>query len=188
MKNGKVIKRVIIVILSIGVFILLGLGILNSYFGWYSRGLWKHRMYSSSLHDSKKRGVFVKTYNTILELDSGIKHQLKDTTFYLEKGFKCGMHSLNVTNLLTTEDTDYLYQLRFKRYGEEVLNDKKLSFIYLKSDNLTINDSVTNIYTRPVYLKNADNDTLILRVICWDAKFDYVAPQYQDTIGIVKLY
>ncbi|MBS9766298.1 MAG: hypothetical protein KGV44_02005 [Flavobacteriaceae bacterium] len=186
MKNGKVIKRVIIVILSIGVLILLGLGILNSYFGWYSRGLWKHRMYSSSLHDSKKRGVFVKTYKTILELDSGIKYQLKDTTFYLEKGFKCGMHSLKVTNPLTTEETDYPYQLKNRIIN--ILENKRLGFLYLKIDNPTIQDSVYCNDCGNVYLKNIDNDTLILRVISWDAKFDYAGASQQDTIGIVKLY
>ncbi|MRI62981.1 hypothetical protein EDM00_03105 [Ornithobacterium rhinotracheale] len=176
----KKIKKAFWVVFSVGIVGIVLNSCLNSYFGWYGYGYWKTRTGSSNITDSKKRDVFEKVYNFSLHLKPGYDFQLPDTMFYMEKGFKYGKHGYKYTNHL--KNPKYPYQIRFRTRD---VDDMKISFAYAKEDNKNIEDSISEIYGLPVCLKHK-NDTIILRVVSWDKKFQYSTTQ--DTIGYVKLY
>ena len=116
------IKLITILLLTViaGYF---ALGYLSSYVGWYGYKKWKHRVGSTDISESKRRGVFVKELNFKVEGYSGQLHGFKP---FIERGYKYDYHTSEETAPLT--DTDYLYQLSFQykrnqNFGVLILDD-----------------------------------------------------------------
>ncbi len=103
-KTYKLIAIAIMVIVA-GYF---ALGYLSSYVGWYGYKKWQYRVATTSIEDSKKRGVFVKELKFTVDSFSG---SIGDFRPYIEKGFKYGHHSSEKTESLT--GSNYPYQLSF---------------------------------------------------------------------------
>lgn len=93
----------LIVLLICGYF---ALGYLSSYVGWYGYKKWKYRVGTTSIEESKKRGVFVKVLHYKVE---GYTGDLHGFTPYLERGFRYGRHTAKETHPL--KDSKYPYQL-----------------------------------------------------------------------------
>jgi hypothetical protein len=85
------------------------LGYLSSYIGWHGYGKWKYRNGTTSIQESRERGIFVKELNYKVENYSG---RLYDFKPYIEKGYKYGHHSSKVTVPLS--NTKYPFQLSFQ--------------------------------------------------------------------------
>ncbi len=89
---------------------LLALGYLNSYFGWYGYEKWKYRVSTSSIQDSKRRGIFVKELN--FEIDS-FPGKIENFHAYIEKGFHYGHESEEQTTPLIGSNYPYQLSLNF---------------------------------------------------------------------------
>ena len=92
----------------VGTIAFLGLGYLSSYIGWYGYKKWTYRVGTSDINESKKREVFVNELNYQIEGYIGNSYAF---TLYIEKGFKYGHNSSEVTVPLI--NTDYPYQISF---------------------------------------------------------------------------
>ena len=121
------IKLISILLLTViaGYF---ALGYLSSYVGWYGYKKWKHRIGSTDISESKRRGVFVKELNFKVEGYSGHLHGFKP---FIERGYKYGYHTSEETLPLT--DTNYPYQLSFQykrnqSFGLLILDDDLNNF------------------------------------------------------------
>ncbi len=89
----KVVKFFVIgsIVLVVGYYIL---GFASSYIGWYGYKKWKYRVGTSSIEESRKRGVFEKELNFQVDSFAG---SLGDFKPYIERGFRYGNHSSKET-------------------------------------------------------------------------------------------
>jgi len=144
-KMKNILKFILISVLSIG--ILYGLyAALNLYTGWYGREVWKYRVGTSSINESKKRNVYVNKLNYKI-VDSA---NLNGFYFkpYIEKGFRYGYHSMKKTKVDTY--TKYPYNLGYER-------NKKDSIVLniFPEDRVKIDSSDVNWgYLKQPYLKD----------------------------------
>ena len=141
----KVLKFILISVLFIGV--LYGLfAALNMYTGWYGREVWKYRMGTSYINDSKKRNVYVRKLNYKI-VDSA---NLKGFQFnpYIEKAFRYGHNSMEETRV--DNYTKYAYNLSYERNKKDsiVLNIFPNDKAKLDSSNVVWG------YLRQPYLKD----------------------------------
>lgn len=130
--------------------------------------------------ESVKRGVFVKKMNFITEPDSLMPYfNLKDTIFYIEKGYKWGKKTSKETRILSKNETSYPFQLIAQKIP--LKNSKYFEFPYEKSYNENINDSIFTYFSTA--LKKVENDTIKLKIVLRDKnspkKIEY---------GIVKIF
>jgi hypothetical protein len=103
-------KKPLLILLIISLVIILayvGLKYLSNAIGWYGYKKWEHRIHSTSIAESKKRGVFVKSLNYRIE---GMPDTL-NFEVYIEKGFRYGHHTSDETVPVT--DSKFPYQLSF---------------------------------------------------------------------------
>jgi hypothetical protein len=120
--------KVILVGISLAVAIYFILGYLSSYVGWEGYKKWEYRVATAEMQESKRRGVFVKELNFVVE---HYPDTLKDFKPYIERGFKYGRHSSEETTPLT--GSDYPYQLSFnyktsKKVGPLIMPDELKKF------------------------------------------------------------
>jgi hypothetical protein len=105
-------KKIIFVkylgVISLIVLGLLALGYINSYFGWYGYEKWKYRVSTTSIDESKRRGVFIKELH--FEIDS-FPGAIYNFHAYIEKGFHYGHESEDQTTPLL--NSNYPYQVSF---------------------------------------------------------------------------
>lgn len=180
-KKRIYLKYLFLIIVVLFTIIYFSLSYINGYFGWTTRELWKIRMTTSEGSftmrekegvsyeyyrlgypptESVNRGVFIKKMNFIVEQDSLKKYfNLKDTLFYIERGFKCTKKSAYETVVLTEKETDYPYQLSINLYASRKMG---LDFKYQKWDNLSVNDSLGE-YGKIIALKDY-SDTLSVQI------------------------
>lgn len=95
-------------LLLIGIIGYYALGYLSSYIGYDGYKKWKYRKHSNDIAESKKRGMFVKELNFKVEGYSGDLNNFKP---FIEKGFRWGRHTSEVTEPL--RNSNYPYQLSF---------------------------------------------------------------------------
>ena len=74
------------------------LGYLSPFVGWYGYKKWRYQTNTISIDESKSRKVFVKELNFGI---SGFGDTVDNFHAYIEKGFRYGYHSSEVTRLLT---------------------------------------------------------------------------------------
>lgn len=146
----KAYKSMLIAIIIFST-VYLSLGYLSSYIGWYGYKKWKYRVATTSIEDSKKRGVFVKELKFSVDSFSG---PIGDLQPYIEKGFKYGLHSSEKTVPLT--GSNYPYQLSFN------FNSSAKMGLLIKESELKKFDSfdMTNGYLKNPELK----DTIIIDI------------------------
>lgn len=150
--------------------ILIGISLFflaNSYGSWYGYQKWKNRIGTSSINESKKRGVFEKELNYKI-IDSQNLHNFKFRP-YFEKGFKVGIHTSEVTNPVTY--SKYPFNLSFER--------NKNDSIYLNILNKEKADSSDVVWT---YFKNPKlKDTIIIKI---DASKNKKGKEISGTIKV----
>jgi hypothetical protein len=120
--------KVILVGIALAVAIYFILGYLSSYVGWEGYKKWEYRVATAEMQESKRRGVFVKELNFVVE---HYPDTLKDFKPYIERGFKYGRHSSEETTPLT--GSGYRYQLSFnfktsKNVGLLIMPDELKKF------------------------------------------------------------
>ncbi len=82
--SSSMLKAIAIVVL-IGTVLIIGMGYLNSYIGYYGYNKHLYRRFSHTIEESKLRGVFVKEITFITEPDSlAIQH------VFIERGYRWG--------------------------------------------------------------------------------------------------
>src|SRR3569832_2084265 len=86
----------------------IALGYLSSYMGWYGYGMWKNRIATSDIDESKKRGVFIKELHFRIDSFSGV---IPNFRAYIERGFTYGRRSAEET--VDLKNSNYPYQLCF---------------------------------------------------------------------------
>ncbi len=124
---------------------------LTSYFGWYGYEKWKTRKGTNLIEESKNRGVFVKLLNYRVENFSDSLIFFKP---YIERGFKYGWHSSDVT--IPLNESRYPYQLSFNSGPSSQLG------IFIKKDQLGKFDSSDGVWG---YLKKPFlPDTIVLEI------------------------
>ena len=149
MKNVFKLLSLIILSLLLAYFVL---GYLSSYFGWYGYKKWQYRVATSDIDESRKRGIFVKELH--FQIDS-FKGDVKGFRPYIERGFKYGHHSSDVT--VPLENSNYPYQLSFNFRASEKMG------LFIKESELKKFDS-SNINRG--YLKEPDlRDTIVINLI-----------------------
>lgn len=146
----RVVQGLIIVILLVTSLYYL-VGYFSTYIGWYGYKKWEHRVASSSMEESIKRGVFVKQLNFQA---NKYQNELSKLTPFIEKGFRYGEQTSDSTILITS--TSYPYQLNFNS------NISDLIYVDIRKDQLKKFDSCDASWG---YLKNPDlPDTIILNI------------------------
>jgi hypothetical protein len=146
-KYFKILFLTIIIAASCYLF----LGYLSSYIGWYGYEKWRYRVATSDIEESRNRGVFVKKLDFKIEGFSGI---INDFTPYIEKGFKYGRHSSEVTMPIT--GTEFPYQLCFNIKASEKIG------LLISEEEVKKFDSANNVegYLKTPYLR----DTIIVSI------------------------
>jgi hypothetical protein len=149
MKKRKVLNILLyLVVVPISLFLLFWA--MNAYGGWYGYQKWKYRGGTSSISESKKRRVFVKTLNYKI-IESENLHDFKFTP-YLERGFKVGLHTSEETNIV--RKSQFPFNLSYDR--------NKNDSIALNILNMEKADSSDVVWS---YFKNAKlNDTIIIEI------------------------
>jgi hypothetical protein len=148
MKRWIKFSLIFLSVLVAGYFFL---GYLSSFVGWYGYKKWRYRTSTISVDESKSRKVFVKELNFRI---SGFGDTVDNFHAYIEKGFRYGYHSSEVTRLLT--NSKYPYQLSFNFHPRPNIT------VFIKSDNLVKFDSSNSSwgYLKYPFLK----DTIELEI------------------------
>jgi hypothetical protein len=148
MKHKIILTLIAIIFIIISFYFFVGY--ISSYFGWYGYKKWEHRNGTTSIQESKKRGVFVRNLNYTVDFSDS----LYDFIPYIERGFKYGLHSSTITETIT--QTKYPYQLAFNNRPTD-----KITISIKKEDLLKFDSSNANWG----YLKSdVLPDTIILTV------------------------
>lgn len=144
--------KVLIVTACLFVIGYYALGYLSSYVGWYGYEKWKHRVATSNIDDSKRRGVFERELQFQVDSFDGT---LGDFRPYIEKGFRYGRHTSEETIPIT--DSDYPYQLSF-----DYLRRAEFG-VFIREDQLSKFDSANVVWG---YLATPHlPDTVILTIV-----------------------
>lgn len=157
--------KIVFVLVIIISMLCFGMGLVNSYFGWYGYEKWKYRRSTfGNKTESIERKVFIKE----LEFHSSI--DLDSFHIYIEKGYKFGHHSSRDTRLVT--DSKYPFQVSYE------FRDKTKLISYEISNKNTY-DSIDNItiFLRKPYMK----DTLKMGIYKYSSK-------KWDSIGYLKVW
>lgn len=144
--------RLLLVGVVILVLVYFILGYASSYVGWYGYKKWKYRVATSDIDESKRRGVFVKELH--FQIDS-FSTTIEGFIPYIEKGFKYGRHSSEVTELLT--NSNYPYQLSFNFRSSQKMG------LMINEDQLMKFDSSGKVrgFLKQPFLK----DTIVVQII-----------------------
>ncbi|MBX3252492.1 MAG: hypothetical protein KF862_00015 [Chitinophagaceae bacterium] len=147
----KMIGRYLAIIIFFAVAGYYLLGYISSYIGWYGYKKGTYRVSTLNINESKKRGVFVKELNFSIHNFNG---SLESFSPYIEKGFKYGRHSSQVTDSL--KNSEYPYQLSFPYRPTPQIT------VTIKKEDLIKFDSSDNVwgYLKYPFLK----DTIILEI------------------------
>jgi ABC-type multidrug transport system fused ATPase/permease subunit len=150
-KNKKLMNKtikIIFIIFLLSILIFIAVGYLSSYFGWYAYKKWEYRKHSASIQESMRRGVFLKELN--YKIDSFNGYQFRFEAF-IERGFKWGRHSSDVT--IPIEGSNYDYQFTYN------YSPKQMIFITIEKDEMNKFDSAGGYLKQPKL-----SDTIILKV------------------------
>ena len=163
-KRYKIIFKTTLILLVI----FIGLTLINSYFGWYGYRMWEQRMGTfGDKSESISRNVFTKD----LEYTSNIHlHNFKP---YIEKGYWCGVHSLEKTCF--KNDTKYPYQISLNTV--DTISNVEFTIINAKKfDSINSRPLLPIIYLKKPVLK----DTIVLKILTFNLK--------HDSIGYIKIW
>ena len=168
-------------------FILVGgYFLINIFIGKLTYRVGGQRGYSSSIMESKERGVFVEKLNHKI-----IPNNLKinsNYVFFIERGFNYGVNSIFVTDSLKGNDQDFPYQLiygcidsceKFKSCNYDC--DKKK---YIQRDTLVLLESSSAFKLE--LSNNYVNDTITYDVLFNHKKGASIIKV--DTIGKIKVW
>ena len=95
----KQIKKIIFITLALVIIVIIALGYLSSYIGYYGYDKDKVRRFSNSVKESKKRKTFKKELCFLFD-----QNNIKDIDVYIEKGYRWG-NSYKKTRNLDSNDT-----------------------------------------------------------------------------------
>lgn len=87
---------------------LLILGYLSSYIGWYGYKKWEYRVASTTIVESKERGVFITRLNYRYINFNDSQGRIEP---FIERGFHFGKHSSKETEIIS--NTSFPFQLSF---------------------------------------------------------------------------
>lgn len=149
MKKYIKISIAIVILFIFGYFLL---GCISSFIGWYGYGKWKYRVASHNVDESKKRGVFVKELNFKIDSFSGKLTHFKP---FIEKGFRFGLHSSEVT--IPLHYSQYPYQLAF-----DTMDSNGFGILIKRSDLIRF-DSSDGVWGFSKLPMLKDTITLIIR-------------------------
>lgn len=148
--------RTVCIPILIGIFIAvagcIALGYLSSYIGWYGYRKWEYRVATTSIEDSKKRGVFVKELKFSVDSFPG---SIGSFIPYIEKGFKYGHDSSEETVPLIGSNYPYQLSFDYKRSAKMGLLIRDLELIKFDSFDMMHG-----------YLRTPDlQDTIIVDIV-----------------------
>ena len=159
MKRNKmfITLKILSVVVVIIIIVYFAFGYFSSYIGWYGYEKWKYRVATSDIAESQKRGVFVKQLKYKIY---DFPDTLRSFRPYIEKGFRYGHHSSEVTVPIT--NSNYPYQLCFNFKSSEKLG------ILIRKSELKKFDSADAVWG---YLKYPIlKDTIIVDIIGFQVK------------------
>lgn len=137
-----------LIITPIILFILFWM--LQAYGGWYGYQKWKYRGGTSSIAESKRRNVFVKTLH-YKNVEAENLHDFKFTP-YLEKGFKFELHTSEETNIVM--NSQFPFNLSYERNKKD-----SIALNILNMEKADSSDVVWAYYKKPKL-----NDTIIIEI------------------------
>jgi hypothetical protein len=171
----RFIKLLIIVLVLFILYVMI-----NNLFGWYGYKKWEYRVATTSIEESKERGVFLKELQYKIITDD--KTFNKKLAFYIERGFRFGKHSSEVTRPIElseekpyqlryyVKDNDYTGEYNDNVYGMEIEGEKwAVTWVDFWMDKPYLTDTMIFIL-----LKRGED------------KGQFVVPM--DSIGYVKVW